>query len=75
MDYLRINFNQIFNFLPDGRIEPKANIRFGGIQLGVGAKISRGVQFSGVDLFEWSGKDLAVTHEGDIWVIHGYYDR
>lgn len=74
MEYLRINFNQMFNFLPDGKIEPKARIRIGGIEFGPGVQFGRGVQFAGVDLFEWSGKDLAVTQEDDIWVIHGHYE-
>lgn len=74
MEYLRINFNQIFNFLPDGRIEPKARIRIGGIEFGPDVQFGRGVQFSGIDLFKWVGKDLAVTQEGETWVIHGYYE-
>lgn len=74
MEYLRINFNQMFNFLENGKIEPKARIRIGSIEFEQGIKIGRGVQFSGVDLFEWIKKDLAVTKEGDVWVIHGYYD-
>lgn len=74
MEYLRINYNQLFNFLPDGRIEPKARMRIGGVEFGPGIKIGKGVQFSGVDLLKWSGKDLAVTQEGEVWLIHGYYD-
>ncbi|MFH0854396.1 MAG: hypothetical protein V1891_02805 [bacterium] len=74
MEYLRINFNQIFNFLPDGKIEPKARIRIGGIEFGPGVQFGRGVQLSGIDIFEWAGKDLAITQEDEIWVIHGYYE-
>jgi len=74
MEYLRINFNQIFNFLPDGKIEPKARIRIGGIESGPGIQFGRGDQFAGIDLFAWLGKDLAVTQEGEVWIIHGYYD-
>lgn len=74
MEYLRINFNQIFNFHPDGSIEPKARVRVGGVEFGPGVKFGRGVQFAGVDLFKLLGKDLAVTQENDIWIIHGVYD-
>lgn len=74
MEYLRINFNQIFNFLPDGKVEPKARLKIGGLEVGPGVKFGRGVEFAGVDLFKWFGRDLAVTQEGEIWVIHGYYD-
>ncbi|NQU99748.1 MAG: hypothetical protein HQ538_03335 [Parcubacteria group bacterium] len=55
-------------------IEPKARMRIGRVELGSGVSFGRGVLHDGVDLFKWSGKDLAVTQEGETWVIHGYYD-
>lgn len=74
MESLRINFNQIFIFHPDGSIEPKALVRVGGVEFGPGVKFGRGVQFSGVDLFKLVGKDLAVTQENNTWIISGFYD-
>ena len=74
MEYLRINFNQMFNFFPDGSVEPRAIVSVGGLQFGPGVRFGKGVQFSGVDLLKWAGKDLAVTQDGNVWVIHGYYE-
>jgi len=74
MQNLRINFNQIFNFHPDGTIAPKASVRVGGVKLGSGVKLGRGIKVGGRDLFEWSGKDLSVTQDGDTWAINGYYE-
>ena len=72
-EYLRINFNQIFDSHPDGTLEPKAKVRLGGIEFGRGVRFSRGVQFAGVDIFDFVGRDLAVSKDGDAWVIHGHY--
>ncbi len=72
-EYLRINFNQIFNSHPDGTLEPKARIRLGGIEFGPGVKFRRGIEFGGIDIFEYVGRELAMTKDGDVWVIHGHY--
>ena len=74
MENLRINFNQIFNFLPDGKIEPKARTRIGAVEIAPSIRLGRGVKVSGVDLFSWSGRDLSVTQDGDTWVVNGYYE-
>ena len=73
MEHLRINFNQVFNLLPDGRIEPKAKLRIGGVEISPDLKFGRGVRFGKVDLFEYVGRDLAITKEGNVWIILGYY--
>jgi hypothetical protein len=64
----------MFNFLPNGRVEPKARLRFGNIEMGPGMQFGRGVEFSGTDLLEWAGKDLAVTQQDGVWIVDGYYN-
>ena len=74
MEYLRINFNQMFVLGDEGSIEPKVKVKIGGIEFGPGVKFNRGVQLSGADIFGLVGKDLAVTQDGEAWLIHGYYE-
>ena len=70
----RISFWELFKLNGDGSLEPLHTIRIGGVQFGPGVKFTRGVSFSGIDLFRFVGKDLQVEKTGDKWIIRGIYN-
>ncbi len=77
MSFKRVNFWELFTYYADGSVEPKARVRIGGVEFGPGVRFSKGVSFSGVDLFKFIGKDLQVEEEGSgdkkVTIIRGFY--
>jgi len=69
----RINFYQIFKVNNDGSIEPLRSVRIGGVQMGPGVRLSKGVSFSGIDLSQFIGRDFAVEEQTGILVIKGIF--
>ena len=69
----RINFYQIFKVNIDGSIEPLRPVRIGGVQMGPGVKFGKGVSFSGIDLYQFIGRDFAVEDQAGIYVIMGIF--
>ena len=74
MEYLVYNFNEVFDF-SNGRITPKQQVRIGSITLGPKASIGSGVAIGGLNITDFVGKDVAVTEEDGILVIHGFYNQ
>jgi hypothetical protein len=71
---MRVAFSEIFNDNGDGSYTPKGAIRVGAVTMGSGVAFRSGVQFSGVDIAQYVGKDLEiVTHPGGIVEITGFY--
>lgn len=56
----RVTFWDLFQLNPDGSIQPKKKIKISGISIDAGVKLTRGVAFSGYDLFQYYGRDLEV---------------
>jgi len=69
----RLNFDTLFVTHDDGSIEPKQQIRVGGIAFGPGVRFNQGVSFGGVDFTLFRGRDFEVQTEGNIFVIKGIY--
>jgi hypothetical protein len=69
----RINFNLLFRLNDEGSIEPLHNIRIGGVQMGPGVKVGRGVLFGGIDLFNFVGRDFQTRQESGVTIIDGVY--
>ena len=69
----RVTFDTVFTRYEDGSLEPKQRIRVGGIILGPGVKLSRGVAFGGVDFSQFIDHDFEVETDGEILVIKGIY--
>lgn len=69
----RVPFNSVFIQHPDNSLEPRQQIRVGGVALGPGVKFTRGVSFGGIDFTLFVGRDLEVETEGNTLVIKGIY--
>lgn len=69
----RFNFFQIFKVNSDGSIEPIRVVRVGGVQMGPGVRLGRGVSFGGVDLSQFVGRDFKVEEQNGILIIIGIY--
>ncbi len=70
----RVKFWDLFQVNPDGSLEPKKQISIGGVTLQPGVKFTRGVSFSGFDLFQYYGADLEVEKKDGVSVITGIYN-
>lgn len=69
----RVKFWELFQINPDGTLSPKVKIKIAGVQLDPGVKFTRGVAFSGIDLFQYYGVDLEVNQVEDVHEITGIY--
>lgn len=69
----RVGFWQVFKINPDGSLEPLRRVRIGGVEFGLGVRFTRGVSFSGIDLFQFIGNDLEIEVQGEIVIIKGVY--
>ncbi|MGC1177039.1 MAG: hypothetical protein WA843_03115 [Candidatus Saccharimonadales bacterium] len=72
----RVKFWDLFQPNPDGSIQPKKPIKIAGVVLSPSVSFNKGVLFSGVDLFQYYGRDLEVDEQPDNnpGVITGVYD-
>lgn len=70
---MRYNFNQLFRENPDGSLTPRFNIKIGGVTFGPSITFTKGVSFSGINVFDFKGSDIEVEQEGDVLVIKGFY--
>ena len=69
----KVNFFHIFRVNKDNSIEPTRTIRIGGAQFGPGVRFGRGVSFGGVDLYQYTGRDLRIEEKDGITIITGIY--
>lgn len=71
-----MTFDSIFETrLADRTLTPRQRIRVGGIELGPGVTLARGVAFGGIDFNQFIGHDLEVEADRDILVIKGIYEQ
>ena len=68
-----MNFNEIFIVYPDGSIEPRQQIRVGGVGFGPGVRFGHGVSFSGIDFSLFVGRNFQVREENQVVNILGVY--
>lgn len=71
---MRKGFYEIFQYHPDGSIEPKQQVRIGGIQFGRGVRFGKGVSFSGIDLAKYVGKDFEAEEDNGVLKLIGVYE-
>jgi hypothetical protein len=69
----RYNFFEVFKLNSDGSLTPARPIQLGGVRLGPGVAFSRGVVFSGTDIFQFYGRDISAVEENGVLIIMGYY--
>lgn len=69
----RTNFASLFLRNADGSIEPKQQIRVGGITISPATKIARGTLIAGIDFSNFSDRDFEVKTDGNVLVITGIY--
>ena len=72
MDIRRYRFDDVFH-VEGGRISPRIPVQIGGVTMGPGVSFGRGVSFSGVDLSNYVGKDIAGYIENGVMIIKGFY--
>lgn len=72
MNIGRYKFNDVFH-VENGRISPRIPVQIGGVTMGPGVSFGRGVSFSGVDLSQHVGKDIAGYIENGVFIIKGFY--
>lgn len=71
---MRKKFFEIFKENVDGSLTSMETIKIGGIMLGAGSvKFTKGVIFSGVNIFDYYGKDIEVEILNGIIEIKGFY--
>ena len=70
----RVTFDSIFTKHADGALEPKQNVRIGGVSIGPGVRF-KDTSFGGVDLNNpaFLGHDLEIQTDKDTVVIVGIY--
>lgn len=68
----RYRFHDVFH-VDNGRISPRIPIRIGGVTMGPGISFGGGVSFSGIDLSQYLGKDIAGYIENGVFIIKGFY--
>ena len=61
----RVGFWDLFQSYPDGSISPKRPVRIAGVVLDPNTRYSRGILFSGWDLFQYYGRDLELEEQQD----------
>lgn len=72
---MKLKFSEVFTKKPDGSITPLRPIRIGGVSLGPGVSFSRGVSFSGIDIFSYENLDIEAEEIDGILVIKGFYAK
>lgn len=70
----RIPFEQLFQRQPDGSLTPLKIININGVIIGPGVFFTQGANFGGVDIFNFIGRDVAVTIQNNVYVILGFYN-
>lgn len=70
---MRVPFTTLFTTHPNNSIEPVIRIRVGGVTIGPGTTITRGVYIGGIDLALYIGHDFEVDVENNVYVIKGIY--
>ena len=68
----RVTFDSVFNE-EDGTLETLQRIRVGGVNLGAGVRIGKGVIIGGVDFNQFNHRDLEIDVDNDTFVIRGIY--
>lgn len=71
----RVNFDTLFVKHEDGTIEPTQRIRVGGVTIGPGLKIRKGVSFGGIDFHDFIDRDFSVDTDNDVLVIKAIYAK
>ncbi len=69
----RVTFDSVFIRLPDGSFRPRQPVRVGGITVGPGITIARGMSFGGIDIAQFESHDLEIATEEGIIIITGIY--
>ena len=69
----RTSFNTIFRLNDDGSIEPLRPVRIGGVQMGPGVKLGRGVLLGGINLHDFIGRDFQTNQDSGTLVINAIY--
>lgn len=69
----RLPFTSIFKINPDGSIEPLIRIRVGGVTLGPGTQLSKGLLVGGIDLTQFTSRELETQAMDGIIVITAIY--
>lgn len=69
----RVTFESLFITHPDGTVEPRQQVRIGGVTIGPGILFTRGVGWGGIDITQFIGHDLEITTDGGVVVITGIY--
>jgi hypothetical protein len=71
---MRVSFNEIFDTSND-RIAVRCPINVGGITMTPGISFSKGMSFSGIDLFQYIGKDVEIEKNNNgVVEIKGFYN-
>ena len=70
---MRVRFSDLFRENPDGTLSPLATIAIGGVVISPGVNFSRGVSFSGVDVFAFYGRDIEADLINGVYVVRGFY--
>lgn len=71
---MRYRFFDVFQETPSGGLTPRRRIRIGGVEFGPGVIFTKGVKFSGVDIFNFYGQDIDAEEENNVIVIKGYFN-
>jgi len=72
---MRYRFDEVFKINPNGSINPVRAIRLGGVSLGPSVSFSKGVSFSGLDIFNFLWADIEAEEIDGILVIQGFYRK
>ena len=70
---IRFKFYDLFQELPNGSLTPKREIIINGISFGPGVSFTRGVSFSGVDILQYKGFEIAGEENNGAIIIKGFY--
>jgi hypothetical protein len=73
MQPIRVNFFSIFRQHSDGTLEPLRVVRIGGVQLSPGVRFGQGVNFGGINLFNFIGRDFQAEDYGAYIVLIGIF--
>jgi hypothetical protein len=69
----KMPFNAVFDVSEDKSITPHFAIRVGGVVVQADTTIQPGFIIGGIDLTQYTDKDLEVEVENDVYVIRGIY--
>jgi hypothetical protein len=68
-------FFDIFRQNPDGSLTPKKVIQVGAVTFGPGIYFGRGVNFGGIDFFQYLNNEVATEEKDGILIIKGFYTK